>query len=109
MARIVKMDYFSPSKHRLDVSVHRPREDRCHMGALGKMQLIRMTAQWETLQEQEEKFGDFLGLFCFLVRIGQGDFCGLNRDACLFSRSEATRQSKLVQNSPVTQMDACLF
>lgn len=42
MVRIVKMDYFSLSKHRLDISVYQLQEDRCRKGAFGKMQLIRM-------------------------------------------------------------------
>lgn len=48
MARIVQMDYFSLSKHILDISMRRPKEDGCHKEAFGEMQHTRMMGKWQT-------------------------------------------------------------
>lgn len=58
MARIVQMDYFSLSKHALDISVRRPQEDRCRKGAFGEMRHTRMMGKWAK-HNKGERGGSF--------------------------------------------------
>lgn len=48
MARIAQMDYFSLSKHTLDISMPRPKEDGCCVEAFGEMRHTRMMGKWQT-------------------------------------------------------------
>lgn len=94
MARIVQMDYFSLSKHALDISVRRPQEDRCRKGAFGEMRHTRMMGKWRNIIRVR-------GEDHFFFRIDVGDSVD-QIETGAFSPG-LTSKTKLVQYTPVTR------